>query len=321
MVSQRALHGIGHRSNHRYRDDALGALGAPPRAAGRPGVLHRFRRGPEAVPDLLRRKPVFSSGAAAEKAQEDKAKLSEKELKNAKDIAKAQAKTKTRTITVGNAISTGLKIAGSIAAAYGTYKKIANMVSDLTGTDLPGVGDMTLSGRKEKDDGKSDSSGDKDKDKSDSSGGKGSPLTADAIAKAVVSAMPKSESKPSVAAPASTIASAISDKETKTMGSAKGYRGMKWISKPAADKTTSSSIVSDIATEVISSPKTKELLTSPGVKSMIKDVSDSFVKGLTTSSAREIGAGKTFADSFGDVKMDSLGIEPGFDPWDFIPDT
>lgn len=106
-------------------------------------------------------KAAKEAAKQAEKIQEEKIKLSEKELKNAKDIAKENAKQSIKAAKRGDLLSKGLKIAGSIAAAYGTYKKIANMVSDLTGKDLPGVGDMTLFGRKKKDD-------DKDSSKSES---------------------------------------------------------------------------------------------------------------------------------------------------------
>ena len=83
------------------------------------------------------------------RAAKDKINLRKEELDNAKDIAKIEAKTKVKADKSGNLIKKGLAIATSVAAAYGTYKKIANMISDLTGTNLPGVGDMTLFGKKD----------------------------------------------------------------------------------------------------------------------------------------------------------------------------
>jgi hypothetical protein len=106
------------------------------------------------------------------KAQKDKTKLRQEELDNAKDIAKIEAKTKVKAAKSGGLIKKGLAIAGSIAGAYGTYKKIANMISDLTGKDLPGVNGTTLFGKKESDDKESDDKESDDK-KSDGSGKKG----------------------------------------------------------------------------------------------------------------------------------------------------
>lgn len=97
------------------------------------------------------------------KAAKDQIKLRKEALDNAKDIAKIEAKTKVKQANSGNLIRKGLAIAGSVATAYGTYKKIANMISDLTGKDLPGVNDMTLFGKKGD---KSDFSGSKDKKES-----------------------------------------------------------------------------------------------------------------------------------------------------------
>lgn len=83
------------------------------------------------------------------KAAKDEIKLRKEALDNAKDIAKIEAKTKVKSANSESLIKKGLAIAGSVAAAYGTYKKIANMISDLTGKSLPGVNDMTLFGKKE----------------------------------------------------------------------------------------------------------------------------------------------------------------------------
>lgn len=83
------------------------------------------------------------------RAAKDKTKLRKEELDNAKDIAKIEAKTKVKQANSGNLIKKGLAIAGSVAATYGTYKKIANMISDLTGKDLPGVNNTTLFGKKD----------------------------------------------------------------------------------------------------------------------------------------------------------------------------
>lgn len=83
------------------------------------------------------------------RAVKDKTKLRKEELDNAKDIAKIEAKTKVKQAKSGDLIKKGLAVATSVVAAYGTYKKIANMISDLTGKDLPGVNDTTLFGKKD----------------------------------------------------------------------------------------------------------------------------------------------------------------------------
>lgn len=82
------------------------------------------------------------------KAAKDQIKLRKEALDNAKDIAKIEAKTKVKQAKSGNLIKKGLAIATSIAGAYGTYKKVALMISDLTGKDLPGVNNTTLFGKK-----------------------------------------------------------------------------------------------------------------------------------------------------------------------------
>lgn len=115
------------------------------------------------------------------RAAKDKINLRKEELDNAKDIAKIEAKTKVKQAKSGNLIKKGLAIASSVAAAYGTYKKIANMISDLTGKDLPGVNDTTLFGKKESDDKKSGGS-DKKGDSTKTSKG-GSSSTAEPKAK------------------------------------------------------------------------------------------------------------------------------------------
>lgn len=83
------------------------------------------------------------------RAAKDKINLRKEELDNAKDIAKIEAKTKVKQAKSGNLIKKGLAIATSIAGAYGTYKKVALMISDLTGKDLPGVNNTTLFGKKD----------------------------------------------------------------------------------------------------------------------------------------------------------------------------
>lgn len=97
------------------------------------------------------------------KAAKDQIKLRKEALDNAKDIAKIEAKTKVKQANSGNLIKKGLAIATSIAGAYGTYKKVALMISDLTGKDLPGVNNTTLFGKK--DGNTASGSGSKDKPK------------------------------------------------------------------------------------------------------------------------------------------------------------
>jgi hypothetical protein len=100
------------------------------------------------------------------KAAKDQIKLRKEALDNAKDIAKIEAKTKVKQAKSGNLIKKGLAIATSIAGAYGTYKKVALMISDLTGKDLPGVNNTTLFGKKDGSAGNTASgSGSKDKPK------------------------------------------------------------------------------------------------------------------------------------------------------------
>lgn len=82
------------------------------------------------------------------RAAKDEIKLRKEALDNAKDIAKIEAKTKVKSAKSESLIKKGLAIAGSVAATYGTYKKIALMISDLTGKDLPGVNNTTLFGKK-----------------------------------------------------------------------------------------------------------------------------------------------------------------------------
>lgn len=132
------------------------------------------------------------------RAAKDKTKLRKEELDNAKAIAKIEAKTKVKQANSGNLIKKGLAIAGSVAATYGTYKKIANMISDLTGKDLPGVNNTTLFGKKESDDKKSGGSDKKGDSTKTSKGGASS--TAESKAKEE----PKTESSTSSSAGASS---------------------------------------------------------------------------------------------------------------------
>lgn len=133
------------------------------------------------------------------KAAKDKTKLRKEELDNAKDIAKIEAKTKVKSAKSESLIKKGLAIAGSVAAAYGTYKKIANMISDLTGKDLPGVNDTTLFGKKESDDKKSGGSDKKGDSTKTSKGGSSSTTET------------KEEPKPDSSTSSSTGASSTTD--------------------------------------------------------------------------------------------------------------
>lgn len=139
------------------------------------------------------------------RAAKDKINLRKEELDNAKDIAKIEAKTKVKAAKSEGLIKKGLAIAGSIAAAYGTYKKVANMISDLTGKDLPGVNDMTLFGKKNSDDKKSGGS-DKKGDSTKTSKG-GSSSTAEPKAKEE----PKPDSSTSSSAETSSAADSSHD--------------------------------------------------------------------------------------------------------------
>jgi hypothetical protein len=91
-------------------------------------------------------KAAKEAAKQAEKIQEDKVKLSEKQFKNAKDIAKAQAKTKVqKDRSPGSLLAKGAAAAVAIAGAYKKYQDVAKMISDLTGTNLPGVNKTTIS--------------------------------------------------------------------------------------------------------------------------------------------------------------------------------
>lgn len=96
---------------------------------------------------------------AAEKAEKKQAKaerkaekLSEKQAKEANKVIKEQSKERAEALKQANKksfIESGLAITGTIIAMYTNYKKIAGMVKDISGYDMPFTGSKNMSEKKE----------------------------------------------------------------------------------------------------------------------------------------------------------------------------
>lgn len=96
---------------------------------------------------------------AAEKAEKKQAKeqrkaekLSEKQAKEANKVIKEQSKERAEALKQANKksfIESGLAITGTIIAMYTNYKKIAGMVKDISGYDMPFTGSKDMSKKKE----------------------------------------------------------------------------------------------------------------------------------------------------------------------------
>lgn len=92
---------------------------------------------------------------AAEKAEKKQAKeqrkaekLSEKQAKEANKVIKEQSKERAEALKQANKksfIESGLAITGTIIAMYTNYKKIAGMVKDISGYDMPFTGSKDMS--------------------------------------------------------------------------------------------------------------------------------------------------------------------------------
>lgn len=96
---------------------------------------------------------------AAEKAAKEQAKaerkaekLSEKQTKEANKVIKEQSKERVEALKQANKksfIESGLAITGTVIAMYTNYKKIAGMVKDISGYDMPFTGSKNMSKKKE----------------------------------------------------------------------------------------------------------------------------------------------------------------------------
>ena len=96
---------------------------------------------------------------AAEKAEKKQAKaerkaekLSEKQAKEANRVIKEESKERAEALKQANKksfIESGLAITGTIIAMYTNYKKIAGMVKDISGYDMPFTGSKDMSKKKE----------------------------------------------------------------------------------------------------------------------------------------------------------------------------
>lgn len=96
---------------------------------------------------------------AAEKAEKKQAKeqrkaekLSEKQAKEANRVIKEQSKENANAIKQANKkslLESGIAITGTVIAMYTNYKKIAGMVKDISGYDMPFTGSKNMSKKKE----------------------------------------------------------------------------------------------------------------------------------------------------------------------------